>query len=664
MEISSNQVKFLNLTAKLNIDYEELKKEIQKNELSQDSNDVYFKLNAAQLTEYASGKEQYVIVDMSDKVYGRPDDVSNYVSSKNLMEFLGKYGIVDYEQIQSIYDTLYSSESGSEGLALQIEDLQANMPAANKSQSWAKEPENTLGTVVYTNMLDKVTATLNNVSHMFCSCCFNAIADMLSYTDVASVTNEEIYEKFKDVAGFEYQDAEAVFQKRQEESRLAYEKSQQEKAQKQAENELLIQKMRSDFEAKFAELKNSQNVTVSQTDEISKAENIEQISKTADIQKFDTAGNTKPVKFQVVQEKSVSNYSVTSSTGEKFEIPFHKSSLKLTDTINKKGYIITNNTEMQSEKRKIDSETSRARNEIYAAERLEALNSDDGLSVNSVDLSNLSIRAKRLFSNYVVDSSGNYVLDSDGTRQLKTLRQKIVDTYYIAKNYNSLGISQGEVLNNDGDVKNKETDTTVRGAIKSVQKDIQKALGVESFDYDKYLSDYSKWADEYANLRENYDKQYKALQESQIPKDLEKASWYTNVWTSLGGEPIKSGEDVVMNITDNDADHGHHHGRYSNELNISFDIPDKIYKKSNYVALTDEQLNSEQWLQQQMKDGKIKVEKYTNKEKLTETLSDSKSVEQNKRVTEHARYTDSSKSKELEQLKNLLKDKGSLNDYM
>lgn len=85
------------------MNYDELKATVQESQENGFEDDVYFKLTPAALTEYVEGKEQYVIIDTSDRVYVRPEDASNYVSSKNLMEFLGKYGIVDYAQLRQDY---------------------------------------------------------------------------------------------------------------------------------------------------------------------------------------------------------------------------------------------------------------------------------------------------------------------------------------------------------------------------------------------------------------------------------------------------------------------------------------------------------------------------------------------------------------------------------
>ena len=65
-----------------------------------------------------------------------------------------------------------------------------------------------------------------------------------------------------------------------------------------------------------------------------------------------------------------------------------------------------------------------------------------------------------------------------------------------------------------------------------------------------------------------------------------------------------------------------------------------------------------------MQNKNIRIEKYVNKENISEQLAEIKTVKDNTTVSLHSRYADNSESKELNQLKNLLSDKKSLNDYM
>ena len=134
MEVS-NSPKLLNLTAKISFNFDDLKKaQLEQKTVDTDNeNEVYYKLTPADLLEYKEGKEQFVIVDLSEKIYTKPEDAQNYISSTNLMEFLGKYGIVDYDQLQASYDKLFAQG----GLALELTNLQEEKPTAEKY--WAEE---------------------------------------------------------------------------------------------------------------------------------------------------------------------------------------------------------------------------------------------------------------------------------------------------------------------------------------------------------------------------------------------------------------------------------------------------------------------------------------------------------------------------------------------
>lgn len=648
MDIQNNQAKFLDITTKIKVNYDELKTAIEQNTVTESSeNEVYFKLTPASLLEYGEGKEQYVIIDTSDKVYVQSEDMNNYISSKNLMEFLGKYGIVDYSQIEEIYNNLYSTETQS--VAMTIEDLQKNKPQVNDKKYWAKETENTVEKQIYTNMIDKVSAALNNASQMYCSCCFYIIADMLSYTDVTKVTENEIYNAFKEFSGIEYGDVD-------------YMKQQLENLYNNPESSAPI----------TTENEKTQNVEeiddiVTTNEEIQEVKIENKEIKNDEIEK-DEIPSQNIIEPVITQSRKTENVSVTSTIGKNFDIPVQKISINFEKFLhvmkpNKIDFKL-NDDYVNSLKQNINSLTSMARHELYAADRMENLNSDIDVSEDIMNLSTLSTEAKRLFSNYLIDENGNYTLSSDGERQLKTLRQKIIDVYHIAQNYNELGVEQGNIENNKGDRQNKETDLTVRGAIKSVKKDIQKALNVESFDYDSYLADYSEWTDKYAEQRAIYDNQTKLLQEKQVPEDLSKAVWYSNLWSSMGGKDTKLGENISMNIVTNDINHEHQHGNYDNEISCSFDIPDSTSFKGKdlFVVLTSEQADNENWLKNQLQNKKIIIEKYNNKQNVNEKLLKSSVSEHNNTV--QTQQNNSDLGKQMNSLKEMLDDKNKFNNLM
>ncbi|MDR1327884.1 MAG: hypothetical protein LBJ74_05710 [Heliobacteriaceae bacterium] len=593
MDISGNQAKLLSLTMKLNINYDELRAQIIKNAAQTGEvpeNEVYFKLTPEQLLEYAEGKEQYTIVDLSNRVYVAPEDAQNYVSATDLMKFLSSYGIVDYDQLQKSYDTLFANAQGQEGIALKLTRLQEQKPTPT-GEYWS-ETNNTTQEKVYANMLERVTATLNNVSNTMCSCVFYAISEMLSYTDATSVTDKEIYEKFNEVIGVDTKPPAAP-------EPVTVTATQPPPVEQTTPAPVDAPQNQQVEEAVPAPVEAPQNQQVEEK-------------------------RPSPADVTVTQDKQTVRTDFTSSTGQSLSIPirhivieetFEDGTVEKTDSKTKAHNFSLSDAAMQADKSQIRSRLDSLRTAMYAAKRLERLNPDTPLEVGMVDLSRLSTTAQRLFSNYKIDENGNYVLSSDGERELKTLRQKIIDTYSIATNYSALGVEPGEINDNPGDIKNKETDTTVRGALKSAHKDIQKALGAEGFDTDRYLADYAAWADEYASLSQAYDVEFANLQKLQEPEDAEKAQWYTNLWNAMGGKTIRLGEDVQMNVSKSPADHGHAHGSYSNELKREFVIPEKSdYKPANqYIVMDESRMNDEVWLRKSLENGDIRLEKYINK---------------------------------------------------
>jgi hypothetical protein len=616
MDISGNQAKLLSLTMKLNINYDELRAQIIKNAEQTGEvpeNEVYFKLTPAQLLEYAEGKEQYTIVDLSNRVYVAPEDAQNYVSATNLMQFLSSYGIVDYDQLQKSYDALFASAQGQEGIAIKLTRLQEQKPTPT-GEYWS-ETNNTTQEKVYANMLEKVTATLNNVSNTMCSCVFYAISEMLSYTDVVSVTDKEIYDKFQEITGTSY-------------ASFAPPPPVEETPPPPVTVTVTPPAPVEETIPAPIDVPQTQQVeeTISSPVDVPQNQQVEEaVPAPVDVpQSQQVAEKEPPANVTVTQDEQTVRTDFTSSTGQSLSIPirhivieetFEDGTVARTDSKTKARNFSLSDEAMQADKAQIRSRLDSLRTAMYAAKRLERLNPDTPLEVGMVDMSRLSTTAQRLFSNYKIDENGNYVLNSDGEQQLKTLRQKIVDTYSIAINYSSLGVEPGEINDNPGDIKNKETDATVRGALKSAHKDIQKALGAEGFDTDRYLADYAAWADEYASLSQTYDVEFANLQKLQEPEDAEKAQWYTNLWNAMGGKTIRLGEDVQMNVSKSPADHGHAHGSYSNELKREFVIPEKSdYKPANqYLVMDESRMNDEVWLRKSLENGDIRLEKYINK---------------------------------------------------
>jgi hypothetical protein len=685
MDFQGN-IKLLSLTAKLSVKYDDLRAQIalnaaQAGEVPEE--EVYFKLTPAQLMNYAEGKDQYTIVDLSDKIYVAPEDAENYISATNLMQFLSSYGIVDYDQLQKSYDALFSNAAGAEGTALKLVRLQDEKPAPDDSNYWA-EPNSTPQQKVYASMIERVTATLDNVSSTVCSCIFNCIADMLSYADATSITDAEIYEKFYEVTGIRAEEipepapvnaADTAPAPPQQAQAPTVINEPSEMLQAAAVEEVPLQETFSqELQAETPALL---------PEEIAAEEIVEEtpVAAVASIQESILDNEQTPI--QVIYENNPAPQNIritntenkrvtgfTTSTGEILHIPVRRIVFEeileddvsaSIDTKTRAHNFALSDAALQADKTQINSKIANLRTAMYAASRLERLHPDMPLEVGMYDLSNLSTAAARLFSNYIIDENGNYVLGANGQQQLKSLRQKIVDTYAIATNYTALDIPPGEVKDNPGDIKNKETDMTVRGALKSAEKDIQKAFGAEEFDLDRYLADYAAWADNYAELSAAYDADFENLQKLQEPEDSGKAQWYTNLWAAMGGENIKLGEDVQMNVVKNNVGHGHARGDYSNELRREFVIPEKSnYKQSDqFIVLDEDKMNDEVWLKQTLKSGNVRLEKYVDKksEPFVELHhTDTHSVSQKRPVGNH--HSDYSITKKL------LQDENSFESFM
>ncbi|MFI3300891.1 MAG: hypothetical protein R3Y28_05655 [Candidatus Gastranaerophilales bacterium] len=665
MEISNyNRVEFLKLTAELALNADELKAKAEsQTDIEDIENEVYYKLTPSDLLEYGEDKEQYLIIDMSQKVYVKPEDAENYISATNLMEFLGEYGIVDYEAIQASYDKLYSTDVENLGLATQIEEILEEKPTATSDDYWSDESvQDSAEAQLYTSMYDKIIATLDNIANYYCSCCFNAIAEMLSYTDAMTVTNDEIYDAAIAVGMEPYMTFDEP-----ETSSTTTNNAVASNSAEESVVENVVTEEASEAETE-AEVATSTNTTSNTTSILGLQDNLENVNviqtsisetssddiETTDeiIQEATVADNTS---INITHSTNATRTTYTSSIGASMSIPVWTVSISTSSTSNTSSTdeadeeITTSDNNLSTIQKNTDAQISNARNELYVAERLERLDSSTTLEAGMVDLSNLSSDAQKLFSNYEIDSDGNYVLSSMGERRLKTLEQKVVDIYYIAMNYSSLDVEPG--LNEQDGVKNSETDTTVKGGIKSIEKDIQIALGVEGFDLEKYKSDYSDWSNRYIDLAQAYDSEVENLKQLQNSNNTEEKFWYVNLWDAMGGRDTNLGEEVKTDIQTSSATHGHARGQYSNELGRTFSIPENVvYKnKDNYNAMTVEDMTDSQWLPSNLDLGDIRLEKVVNNKPKTLSKEISTSTSEDKVIKTNY-------EKELEKSKELMKD--------
>ena len=109
----------------------------------------------------------------------------------------------------------------------------------------------------------------------------------------------------------------------------------------------------------------------------------------------------------------------------------------------------------------------------------------------------------------------NYYFDANGDIQLKTLKQKIIDMYYVLDKFKTLGISYEPAL---------------LDLLASFQEDMQQAF--KEFDKDAYNRDYNDW------LAQEPEKPTVAYYiEEKVPtiENKDMGQWYVNLWHRMNG---------------------------------------------------------------------------------------------------------------------------------
>ena len=166
---------------------------------------------------------------------------------------------------------------------------------------------------------------------------------------------------------------------------------------------------------------------------------------------------------------------------------------------------------------------------------------------------------------------GNYMPDGS----LKTLKQKIIDLYYVVKNYGTMGVPYEDLEN----------------ALKNFQVDMNTAFTKKEFDKEAYEADRQEW------LKNEPDKIIK-YNDIEIT-DPDKAEWYTNLWYRMNG--AYDDEELMQNANDDD-------------YNNSDELHQKYYEKTeasqqSWVEFDDTLINSSEWLQFALESGEITLEK-------------------------------------------------------
>lgn len=115
----------------------------------------------------------------------------------------------------------------------------------------------------------------------------------------------------------------------------------------------------------------------------------------------------------------------------------------------------------------------------------------------------------------IVTLMNNYYMDSDGNVQLKTLKQKCIDMFYVVDKRKLLGISY---------------DPDLLNLLYSFQEDMQQAF--KEFDKDAYNRDYNDW------LAQEPEKPTVAYYiEEKVPtiENKDMGQWYVNLWHRMNG---------------------------------------------------------------------------------------------------------------------------------
>ena len=200
---------------------------------------------------------------------------------------------------------------------------------------------------------------------------------------------------------------------------------------------------------------------------------------------------------------------------------------------------------------------------IYAAENEEIKQKllDVYNDPNATDQDKLN---ELLMSNYYIDDSGN--------AQLKTLKQKCIDMFYVLSNYRDMGIDYDSVL---------------IPLLQTFQQDMEQAFTERVFNEDLYNEDYEAWLEQEP---EEPDVPYYVEEEVRQIIDKDKGQWYINLWHRMNGESdVKVGtEDEEGNLVEG--------GKTESGLPM-------------YKVLEDGLMNSPEWLQSALNNGTITLER-------------------------------------------------------
>ena len=181
----------------------------------------------------------------------------------------------------------------------------------------------------------------------------------------------------------------------------------------------------------------------------------------------------------------------------------------------------------------------------------------------------------------------NYYLDENGEAQLKTLKQKCIDLFYVLSNYSSLGLNYQE---------------DCIPMLITFQEDMEQAFTEKIFNEELYNQDYEDWlAQEPAKPTVDY------YIDETVPtvENKDKGQWYINLWHRMNGP---SQDKAGTTTEDGTVVEG---GKTSSGLPL-------------YKVLEDGLMNNSEWLQYALENGTVTLEKveFTEEAEVGTGLSD------------------------------------------
>lgn len=241
----------------------------------------------------------------------------------------------------------------------------------------------------------------------------------------------------------------------------------------------------------------------------------------------------------------------------------------------------------------------------YAAEDLE-----DKANYEALDESGLTgdeLLVQKLLSNYYTDSSGE--------TQLKTLKQKIQDLYYVVLNRNSLGVNFDAVL---------------IPAIERFQKDMELAEQEPSIvpDEEAWRKDHDEWQVKVEQAEEVLNGLDRYLTDDIITvSDKDQAQWYVNLWHRMNGaSDYKVDIEGVENGTKPDKHYLGQDEEADDYANMSNTLIDGVTANGKilWTVLEDGLMESDEWLNYALKNRIVTLERVN----FTEPTEDGSGLEQ------------------------------------